>query len=403
METGEKRSEKHSVKQLAGQMTAALVLPLAFIVVLLRYRANSDTLDSVFKTDIPLDLWIYLRGGERVSAGDALYAGNIFNDLPFTYPPFSGLLFSWLGVFGDLEVTVLWHTMSIAGTLLVLWLCFVRLGVKMTPAFVVILPAMAAFFLLGTEPLHATLFWGQVNILLMVLVCLDFLPRTRRLPGVGVGLAAGIKLTPAFFGLLFLVQRRWAAAVGSIVVFLATVALGFLTVPDAKHFWTDAMFSSDRVGVHSNTGAQSIKSVLVRDFGIESGVVWLVLALLTVALVAWAAWLAVQRDNLPAAVGMVGMGACLVSPFSWYHHWVWIVPLGVAIFVGVNRAAARIMPAQLAGLVSCLVLFIVMVPFSATNLEPLVGYHRSSLYVYAGVALILGYIIHALIPRFQLR
>ena len=53
METGEKRS----VKQLAGQMTAALVLPLAFIVVLLRYRANSDTLDSVFKTDIPLDLW----------------------------------------------------------------------------------------------------------------------------------------------------------------------------------------------------------------------------------------------------------------------------------------------------------------------------------------------------------
>ena len=168
-------------------------------------------------------------------------------------------------------------------------------------------------------------------------------------------------------------QRRWVAALGSIVTFLVTVVVGWLAVPDAKAFWTDAMFSSDRVGDHSNPGAQSIKSVLVRDFGIESGAVWLVLALVTVALVAWAAWLAVQRDNLPLAVGFVGLGACLVSPFSWYHHWVWIVPLGVAILVGVNRATARVMPAQLAGLVSCLALFLVMVPFSAVNIEPIVG------------------------------
>ena len=102
-----------------------------------------------------------------------------------------------------------------------------------------------------------------------------------------------------------------------------------------------------------------------------------------------------QRDNLPLAVGFVGLGACLVSPFSWYHHWVWILPLGVAILVGVNQAAARVMPAQLAGLVSCLVLFLVMVPFAATNIEPIVGKPRAALYVYAGLALIIGYILYA--------
>lgn len=399
METGEKRS----VKQFAGQATVAGALLVALVVFVYRYWANFEEYNSVFKTDIPLDLWIYLRGGERVIAGEDLYSGFLIFDLPFTYPPFSGLLFAFLSVLDDITVTVLWHTMSILGTLLVLWLCFVRLGVKMTPVFAVILPALAAFFLLGTEPMHATLFWGQVNILLMVLVCLDFLTGKYRLPGIGVGLAAGIKLTPAFFGLLFLVQRRWVAALGSIVTFLVTVVVGWLTVPDAKAFWTDAMFSSDRVGDHSNPGAQSIKSVLVRDFGIESGAVWLVLALVTVALVAWAAWLAVQRDNLPLAVGFVGLGACLVSPFSWYHHWVWIVPLGVAILVGVNRAAARVMPAQLAGLVSCLALFLVMVPFSAVNIEPIVGQLRSSLYVYTGLALIIGYIIYAQIARIRLR
>ena len=399
METGEKRS----VKQFAGQATVAGALLVALVVFVYRYWANFEEYNSVFKTDIPLDLWIYLRGGERVIAGEDLYSGFLIFDLPFTYPPFSGLLFAFLSVLDDITVTVLWHTMSILGTLLVLWLCFVRLGVKMTPVFAVILPALAAFFLLGTEPMHATLFWGQVNILLMVLVCLDFLTGKYRLPGIGVGLAAGIKLTPAFFGLLFLVQRRWVAALGSIVTFLVTVVVGWLAVPDAKAFWTDAMFSSDRVGDHSNPGAQSIKSVLVRDFGIESGAVWLVLALITVALVAWAAWLAVQRDNLPLAVGFVGLGACLVSPFSWYHHWVWIVPLGVAILVGVNRAAARVMPAQLAGLVSCLALFLVMVPFSAVNIEPIVGQLRSSLYVYTGLALIIGYIIYAQIARIRLR
>ena len=399
METGEKRS----VKQFAGQATVAGALLVALVVFVYRYWANFEEYNSVFKTDIPLDLWIYLRGGERVIAGEDLYSGFLIFDLPFTYPPFSGLLFAFLSVLDDITVTVLWHTMSILGTLLVLWLCFVRLEVKMTPVFAVILPALAAFFLLGTEPMHATLFWGQVNILLMVLVCLDFLTGKYRLPGIGVGLAAGIKLTPAFFGLLFLVQRRWVAALGSIVTFLVTVVVGWLAVPDAKAFWTDAMFSSDRVGDHSNPGAQSIKSVLVRDFGIESGAVWLVLALVTVALVAWAAWLAVQRDNLPLAVGFVGLGACLVSPFSWYHHWVWIVPLGVAILVGVNRATARVMPAQLAGLVSCLALFLVMVPFSAVNIEPIVGQLRSSLYVYTGLALIIGYIIYAQIARIRLR
>lgn len=387
--------EKRSVKQIAGQATVACVLLVACGVIVYRYWANFAEYNSVFKTDIPLDLWIYLRGGERLITGEALYSGNIIFDLPFTYPPFSGLLFSWLGVLDDIVVTVLWHTMSIVCTLVVLWLCFARLGVKMTPAFAIILPALAAFFLLGTEPMHATLFWGQVNILLMLLVCLDFLPSRYRLPGVGVGLAAGIKLTPAFFGLLFLVQRRWAAAFGSFVTFLVTVAVGFVAVPDAKAFWTDAMFSSDRVGDHSNPGAQSIKSVLVRDFGIESGAVWLALALVTVALVVWAAWLAVQRDNVPIAIGLVGLGACLVSPFSWYHHWVWILPLGVAILVGVNQAAARVMPAQLAGLVSCLVLFLVMVPFAATNIEPIVGKPRAALYVYAGLALIIGYILYA--------
>ena len=388
---------------------AGLSLTVAYIV--LRYLANWAHLDNVFKTDVPLDLWIYMRGGERVAEGINLYQDPIYFSLPFTYPPFSGLIFAWVSLLDDVTVTAIWHTLTVAGVILVVWFCLRRLRIDVNPnSFLLILPLLAGVFLLGAEPLHATLFWGQINVLLMVLVCLDFLPLKHRLPGIGVGLAAGIKLTPAFFGILFLIQRRWWAALGSFLTFLGTVVVGFLVVPDAKNFWTDAIFKSNRVGDHTNPGAQSLKSVLVRHLGVESSAVWLVLLLLTIALVAVAATLAVKRDNIPLAVGFTGFGACLVSPFSWYHHWVWIVPVAIGVFVGVNQAVAtwangNMARWQVAGLLSVGALVLTCVPFLATNVTANLfydvhpGMESAILMVPGSYALLVGYVAYALVEQ----
>lgn len=399
------------MKQLAGRTTIVVSLCLLVAFIGSRYWANSERMNSFFDVTVPLDLWIYMRGGERVVDGVPLYAEPIFDTLPFTYPPFAGLLFSWVTVLDDAVVTGIWHSLSIAGVIFVVWACLKRLNVAMTRDMVLIIPLIVVALMLGSEPLHATMFWGQINVVLMVLVCLDFLPSKYRLPGIGVGLAAGIKLTPAFFGILFLVQRRWWAALGSFVTFLITVVLGFIFVPDANDFWTDAMLNSDRVGVHDNPGAQSLKSILVRVFEVESGVVWLVIVLVTVALVAWAAWLAHQRDNIPMAMGIVGIGSCLVSPFSWYHHWVWIVPIAVAVFVAVNQTIACFSAHnrvrwQMAGLMSVGGLILVMVPYMARNVSTGWLFRWDSdllasgwlwwLYVGSGFVFIIGYIARAL-------
>ena len=45
------------------------------------------------------------------------------------------------------------------------------------------------------------------------------------------------------------------------------------------------------------------------------------------------------------------MTACLVSPFSWYHHWVWILPMLAYVY---NRWGA-------------IVLALFMVPFASVN------------------------------------
>ena len=59
-------------------------------------------------------------------------------------------------------------------------------------------------------PITQTLFYGQINILLMLMVVADLLlPRTWWPRGMLIGLAATIKLTPAVFGLYFLVNRQW--------------------------------------------------------------------------------------------------------------------------------------------------------------------------------------------------
>lgn len=58
---------------------------------------------------------------------------------------------------------------------------------------------------------------------------------------------------------------------------------------------------------------------------------WPVLALLVVvATLAMAVWVDRRNENL-LAVALCGLASCAASPFSWNHHWVWLVPLTVVV------------------------------------------------------------------------
>ncbi|MCP1388121.1 glycosyltransferase 87 family protein [Corynebacterium sp. TA-R-1] len=312
-----------------------------------RYSINHGDLHSIFRTSVPTDLQVYLLGGELVRNGQPLYEADLLPGLPFTYPPFAGVVFSWFGE-ATSALGIAWTVVSI---LTLMWVVWMSARATRTSARVVPIVLLTAFFVLCTEPVHATLFFGQVNIFLMALVCLDFLPRRYRLPGIGIGLAAGFKLTPAYFVLLLAVQRRWGAMFVAAFTFLCTVATGFTGVADAGRFWTESMFNSDRVGFADNPGAQAIRQVLEREFGIESTPLWLALAAAVTALAAYAAHIALRRSNTTLALAIIGMASCLVSPFSWHHHWVWIVPFGVAVY-----AAWGVLP-----------MLLMMLPYAAIN------------------------------------
>lgn len=315
-------------------LTTLIVVLTGYVIFSYKKMLSSEHWHA-FRMIMPLDLEIYLDGGKRVLNHTPLYDGdiNVEHGLPFTYPPFSGWVFSWLARGDYNAVSVIWYALTAFSMLAIILMVFntYHFGLSIGSVTVAGLLTLATMTL---EPVHSNMYFGQINIFLMLLVCLDFLlPEGKRLPGIGTGLAAGLKLTPALFGVIFLFQRRWWAAAGSFLTFVVTVVIGNVTVVDGASYWTGTFKDSTRIGDHTHPAAQSLKSVLVRVYDQDSTIVWAVLVGLVLAVMCVVLWWCVQRDLVALSVAVVGVVACVISPFSWTHHYVWLALFIVSIMV----------------------------------------------------------------------
>ncbi|MEU6375710.1 glycosyltransferase 87 family protein [Streptomyces sp. NPDC046909] len=206
--------------------------------------------------------------------------------------------------------------------------------------------ALGACALALFEPLRDTFSFGQVNLLLLASVLTDgwLLATGRgRRAGVGIGLAAAIKLTPALFIVLLLIAgRRRAAAVATSVAVGATV-LAALVDPDASRFyWTEALWDTTRVGRLDYVSNQSLQGILAR-LGEPDRSLWAALVLLVLAVWAVRARRATAAGDWPAAFALTGLTACLVSPITWVHHLVWLLPaFAVLVRAGHARVAGAL-------------------------------------------------------------
>ncbi|MEU1178532.1 glycosyltransferase 87 family protein [Streptomyces sp. NPDC005820] len=205
---------------------------------------------------------------------------------------------------------------------------------------------LAACVLALFEPLRDTFSFGQVNLLLLALVLTDgwLLASGRgRRAGVGIGLAAAVKLTPAVFIGLLLVARRWRAAAVATAVALAATAFAALVAPDASRFyWTQALWDTSRVGRLGYVSNQSLQGVLAR-LGVDGKAVWAVLVVVVLGVWARRARQAVGAGDWQAAFALTGVTACLVSPVTWVHHLVWLLPsFAVLVRAGHARVAGAL-------------------------------------------------------------
>lgn len=272
-----------------------------------------------------IDLQVYRAGGEHVLAGQPLYEGGVLLDLPFVYPPFAAVLFAPLALLPLGLLKLLWTAVGVGLLAYVVHRCLPRVGLPAAVLLAVVATAL--------DPVRTTLYLGQINIVLLALVVGDLLGRPgSRWRGVGVGLAAAVKLTPLVFVGYLLVTRRWRAAATAVTTFVAAGALGFLAAPaDSVAFWFEGTFASaDRISDVAGPSNHSLNGMLGR-LGVEGPLPWLAGAAVLGAVTVVLAVRAHRSGHEVLAVTLCGLASAALAPFAWSHHYVWVVPLAVLL------------------------------------------------------------------------
>ncbi|MFT8179098.1 alpha-(1-2)-phosphatidylinositol mannosyltransferase [Mycobacteroides chelonae] len=279
-------------------------------------------------TENGYDLDTYRAAVRGLWEGKRLYEAPALNQAWFVYPPFATVVLAPLAWASFDVAKWLLLALSIAALTVIAWRVLRLAGIRADIRLAVMTTALAVV-VIDAEPVQATLWWGQINVLLMALVFLD-LARSNpgRWQGVGLGLAAGIKLTPLVFLPYLLLTRQWRACAIATATFAATAALTWpLLSRDSAWFWSH-LGDTAHISRIDHLANQSINGFLARYFFPHARPEWLWISLILLVLAAGmavAVW-AHRRGEYVLAVVSVGLTGCAVSPFSWAAHWVWFAP-----------------------------------------------------------------------------
>jgi len=280
-----------------------------------------------------VDLKVYLEGAQHLTDGTLYDFVSEPLSLPFTYPTFSAIIFTPMTWLPWTLLRVLWQLASFVAIGLIAYSTLRLLGragpkapnpIANVRGIVVTVTALG----LWLEPVRTTFNYGQINLFLCALLLAGAVASKEWLAGASVGLAAGIKLTPAITGLYYLLQRRWSAVLWSVLFFAATVLFGLALVPsETVRFFTALMLDPGRTGPVWSAINQSLRGAVARLAGQDLTSVWLVLAAAAAVLGVWAAWACLRAGDRTAGFLSVQITGLLISPISWSHHWVWVLPL----------------------------------------------------------------------------
>ena len=282
-------------------------------------------------TRFQVDLAVYRDGARAAWSSPDLY-DLLFPPvgLPFTYTPFAALIFTPLAFLPRVLAQLLWAVLTLVSGIVYCAVCvrdyagqrYQRQAVPLTLAVII------TVFI--SDPFRIGMGFGQVNVMLALLVVLDLSNRSGRLPqGVLIGIAAAIKLVPLFLIAYFIVTRRFRSAAITAGSFALAAVISFAAFPQASaQYWSGMVVDSGRVGGIAYISNQSIQGMLIRALGSppQAQLPWLAIASLvaiTALAVCWRLF-----PVFPAFANALALATMLlVSPVSWTHHWIFILPL----------------------------------------------------------------------------
>jgi hypothetical protein len=284
----------------------------------------------------PFDFNVYRWGGDAVTHAMRLYSARVRGEW-FTYTPFAAAVFIPMAVIPDTLGRVTWELLSLLALASATSTALKLAGYRATWQVIAAITVVAVTL----EPIYHTLCLGQINLILMALILADIWRAARGRPaGLGVGIAAAIKLILLIFIVLFFLTGPIKAGLTAAATFAACGLIGFLVAPgDSRLYWRHLFYDTKRLGV-SYISNQSAYAAAVRIAGGPAQVgdwfvaIQLLLAILGLAI---ATLLARKSDWLGAAT-VTGTTSLLVAPVSWTHHWAWILPALIILVQGGKRS-----------------------------------------------------------------
>ena len=289
-----------------------------------------------------LDFAVYMMGAHHLMNSNLYTARLSFPPhLPYTYPPFSAVLFLPLSVFPLQAAALVWAIVNVAAlfAILALSIAAVRPGLTRASTIGWSLGLLAPAMLI--EPVSLTFSFGQINLVLAALVLADLTGHVRfgdaTLPrGVLVGIAAAVKLVPLIFVPYLFLTRQTRAAWTSVVTFAGCSLLAAAFEPsNSWAFWTKYVVDAQRVGGVSYISNQSLRGALDRltHHYIGAGAITALAGCVALAYVSW------RRSSPFLGLLICAATGLLVSPITWAHHMVWVVPVIIWLIWGKDRPA----------------------------------------------------------------
>ena len=281
---------------------------------------------------------------------------------PFLYPPPSLLFFKIFTLFEYESAKLLLLGMNHIMALAFIPLFFFNI-LKLRPHN--LLPIAGVYYFYNFFPLILTIYTGQVNLLILILICFTWLGISKKWHpfAIALPLAFGIilKLYPVLFFVILFLRKEYRVILYTIVILIGVAVISIPFLPYGT--WGDWIgnvatkgYLQDVQGVVTGKpGNQSINAWLIRTlFGLNIRFAplftppnWAIrispyLACGLVGLISLAAtWLSTQNKNegslhLQFSVWLLAM--FMIAPISWDHHLVLILP---AIYIAFHEAFKR--------------------------------------------------------------
>lgn len=318
-----------------------------------------------------VDVQVYREGGLSVLQGRDIYAQMTQPPqlLPFTYPPIAAFLSIPLALVPFRVAAWGWTIAQLAANVAIVWTAWYRVRERVGVWAPVLVGVVAAGFL-WTQPVGDGIRFAQINAFLVLVCLLDLQhPRQRWLlkvpPGMLVGLAMAIKLTPGVFVVHYLLCRRWREAGWAIGTATFVSLAAWFVLPQASFaFWGGALSDPTRLGPNDGSANQAFRATLLRRGldGSELLLAWLPWLLVTGFAVFWVARRAWRQGDWVAEAAAVGLAGFLLSPVSWVHHLHWIIVIVPAI-LGWSVLRTRPDPRRVAAAAVVVAWFVCTMPF----------------------------------------